>query len=120
MRMEVWEGPTDLLGIGLYHSIVSKMEEDSDYRQFINDLEMNIVLDLGFYPVMIKFRKDSLEFTTDITEKSDATLKIAVQDLFNLIDGTSSIFGLFLKRKLKVKPFLKLLKIYKIFSKGFK
>lgn len=116
--MEVWEGPVDILGIGLYHSIINRMEEDSNYRQFINDLEMNIVLDLEFYPVMIKFGKNSLDITTDI-EKPDATLKIKAQDLFDLTEGKSSIVGLFLKRKLKVKPFLKLLKVYKVFSKVF-
>ena len=42
--MEVWEGPVDLLGIGLYHSITSRMNEDSDYRQFINNLELNLIL----------------------------------------------------------------------------
>ena len=116
--MEVWEGPVDLLGIGLYHAITERMDEDSDYRQFINDLEMNLILDMGFYPVMIKFEKDSLSITTDIG-KSDATLKISAQDLFDLTEGKRSIFGLFLKRKLKVSPFLKLLKVYKIFSKVF-
>ena len=116
--MEVWEGPVDLLGIGLYHSITSRMNEDSDYRQFINDLELNLVVDLEFYPIMIKFEKDSLEITTDI-EKADVTLKVSAQDLFDLTDGKSSIFGLFLRRKLRVKPFLKLLKVYKIFSKIF-
>jgi len=117
-EMEVWEGPTDILGIGLYHSITSRMNEDSDYRQFINDLELNVVVDLGFYPLMIKFKKESLEITR-VIEKADVTLKVNAQDLFDLTEGKSSMIWFFLKRKLKIKPFLKLFKVYKIFSKAF-
>ena len=116
--MRLWEGPTDILGIGIYNSITKHMDEDPKYRQFINGLEMKIVLDVGFYPVMIKFDKDTFQITRDI-EKPDLTLKIAAQNMFNMSEGRSSMIWLFLKRKVKIKPFLKILKAYKIFSKVF-
>ena len=117
-ELEVWEGPTDILGIGMYNSLSNRMKEDPKYRQFINNLEIRVVLDVGYYPVMIKFEKNSFEITRDI-ENPDLTIKIEAQSMFDLTEGKMSMIGLFLRRKLKIKPFFKIFSAYKIFSKIF-
>lgn len=113
--MKEFQGPTDLFGIGIFYSLNKRMDEDPGYREFINSLEMNVALDLGYYPMMIKFEKNTFEITRDM-ENPDLTLKIDLQNLLDLSEGKSSMLGLFLKRKMKIKPFYKILKAYKIFS----
>ena len=114
--MEVWEGPTDLVGMGLYQAISQRLKDDPKFREYVADLELKIIVDLGLYPVLMKFEKGTLQVTRDI-EDPDVTLKVELQNLFDMTEGRSSMIGLFLRRKLKIKPFFKLFKIYKIFSK---
>ena len=57
--LEVGEEPTDLLGIGLHYSFTKRMEEDPKFRQYIDDLDLKMVIDLGLYPLLIKFKKNS-------------------------------------------------------------
>ncbi len=114
--MERFEGPTDVFGIGLYYSITSKMQADSKYQDFINNLTLNILLDLDYYPIMIKFKEKSLEITREI-EKADVILRVSAQDFLEILDEKTSIIRLFLRRRLKFKKgLLKILKVYKIFS----
>ena len=52
-------------------------------------------------------------------ENPDLTIKIEAQSMFDLTEGKMSMIGLFLRRKLKIKPFFKIFSAYKIFSKIF-
>lgn len=115
--MEIWEGPTDIFGMAMYYSITKNMEKFPKYRDFINNLTLNLVLELDYYPVMIKFEQDSFEITREI-ENPDAIVKIGVQDLMKILDKKTGMLRLLLKRKLKFrKGFTKIFKIYKVFSK---
>ena len=100
------EEPTDLLGIGLHYSFTTRMEEDPKFRQYIDDLELKMVVDLGYYPLLINFKKNSFQITRNI-EKPDVTLKVDLQSMIDMTEGRSSMIGLFLKRKLKIKPIYK-------------
>ncbi|MHA1299228.1 MAG: SCP2 sterol-binding domain-containing protein [Candidatus Helarchaeota archaeon] len=115
--MDLFKGPTDVFGMAIYNSLSQKIEQDYKYRDFINDLNEKIVIEMDYYPLMIKFEENNFQVTRDIEEPT-IKLKIAVQDFLDIIDGKSSIIGLFLKRKLKIKKgMLKIFKIFKIFSK---
>lgn len=116
--MDVFEGPTDIFGMAIYHSLTEKMEENPKYRKFINKIEENILLELDYYPLMVKFGKDSLEITREIIEKPSVKVKIKAQDFLNIIDGKSTMIRTFLRGKmgLNFKGLLKIMKVYKIFS----
>ena len=115
--MDLYEGPTDIFGMAVYQGLTTKMDEDPKYRKYINNLKGKIVIDLDYYPIMIKFEKDNFEITREI-EKSKPKLKISIQNFLGLSEGKSSMFGLFLsgKVKLNIKGYLNILKIYKIFN----
>ena len=44
--MEKYEGPTDIFGIAIYSALTRKMEEDPEYRAFIENLNMNLIVEL--------------------------------------------------------------------------
>ncbi len=75
-------------------------------------------LELDYYPLMIKFQKDSFEVTREI-EEPDVIMKIKTQDLLSLLDKKVGMLRLFFTRRLKLnfKGLLKILTVYKIFSK---
>jgi putative sterol carrier protein len=116
--MERFEGPTDIFGMAVHYSIASNMETSPDYQEFINNLDMNLKLELDYYPLMIKFQKDSFEVTREI-EEPDIVMKIKTQDLLSLLDKKVGMLRLFFTRRLKLnfKGLLKILTVYKIFSK---
>ncbi len=115
--MEKYEGPTDIFGIAIYSALTRKMEEDPEYRAFIENLNMNLIVELDYYPLMIKFEKDKFTITRDI-EDPTVIVKINTQDFLDIVDGKSSIIRKFLGRKMKFKKGItKLFKVYKIFSK---
>jgi len=114
--MEEFKGPTDIFGMGLYYVISKNIKDFSKYRDFINNLNLNLVLELNYYPLMIKFQKESFEVTREI-EKPDVIMKFDVQDLLNIVEGKTGIMRLILKRRIRIKKgFTKLLKVYKVFS----
>ena len=116
--MEIWEGPTDMFGLAIYNGIASKMKESQKYRDFINKLdEFNILVELDYYPLMMRFKKGSFEVTRDISGKANVKLKVTLQDFLNIVDNKASIIGSFLKMKLRMtKGFTKLIKVFKLFS----
>jgi putative sterol carrier protein len=114
--VEEFKGPTDIFGMTIYYALSKNIKDFPKYRDFINTLNLNLVLELNYYPLMIKFQKESFEVTREI-EKPDAILKLDVQDLLNILDKKAGIMRLILKRRIKIKKgFTKLLKVYKIFS----
>ena len=117
--MDLFKGPTDIFGIALYYSINRKMEEDPDYRDFINNLNLRLIVELDYYPVFIKFEEGSFEISREI-EKGDVTLKMKAQNFMDIVDGKTSIIKTFLRGKMGFKPFYKLFTklftVYKIFS----
>ena len=117
--MQVWEGPTDIFGYGVYRSIKVKMETDPKYREFINKLEnLNIRVNLDYYSIMMKFDKGNFEVTRDLSDKPSVIINIKTQDFMNIIDDKSTILRSFLTFKMKMKKGItKMFKIYKIFSK---
>jgi len=118
--MDLFQGPTDLFGIAIYHSLNKKMSEDEKYRDFIKSLKESIVIDLDYYPVMIKLTGGAPEVTRNI-DNPTVIVKINTQDFLNILDAKASIMGLFLKGKMKFKKgFFKLLKVYKLFSNMIK
>lgn len=115
--MEEFKGPTDIFGMTIYYAISRNMQEFPMYRDYIQKLNLNLVLELNYYPVIIKFKKESFEVSREI-EKPDAIMKIDVQDLLNILDKKTGIIRLILKRRIRIKKgFTKLFKVYKIFSK---
>lgn len=115
--MEEFKGPTDIFGMCLYYALSKNIKESPEYRDFIHKLNMNLVLELDYYPLMIKFQKESFEINREI-EKPDAIMKINAQDLLNIVEKKAGIIELILKRRIKIKKgFTKLFKLYKIFSK---
>ncbi|MHA1378698.1 MAG: SCP2 sterol-binding domain-containing protein [Candidatus Helarchaeota archaeon] len=115
--MDLFEGPTDIFGMALYNSLTDKVENDPKYREFVNNLNEKIVVDLDYYPVMLKFEKDHFEVTRKI-EDPTIKIKVSIQNYLNILEGKTSILGLFFKGKLKIKKGLtKILKVYKLFSK---
>ena len=117
--MEVWNAPTDMFGYGVYKSIMRKRESDPKYDEFINKLEnLNIRVNLDYYPIMMKFDKGNFEVTRDVSDKPSVVIKIKTQHFMDIVDGKSSIIKSFLTFKMKMpKGITKMLKIYKIFSK---
>ena len=114
--MDLFEGPMDVFGMALYNSINEKIEQNPKYREFVNNLEETIVVELDYYPLMIKFEKERFEVSREL-EKPTIKIKVSVQNYVNIIDRKSSIIGLFLKGKLKIKKgFTKIFKVYKLFS----
>ena len=114
--MELFQGPTDLFGIAIHHSLSKKVGEDEKYRDFIKSLKERIVIDLDYYPVMIKLTGGAFEVTRNV-ENPTVIVKINTQDFLNILDAKASIMGLFLKGKMKFKRgFFKILKVYKLFS----
>ncbi|HUY01125.1 MAG TPA: SCP2 sterol-binding domain-containing protein [Candidatus Deferrimicrobium sp.] len=117
--MELFKGPTDIFGIAIYSSLIKKMEENPSYREFINKLNLNLVVELDYYPLMIAFKKDSFEITREI-EHPDVRIKIKTQDFLDIVDGKTSIIKTFFRGKMGFKPFYKiftkLFTVYKIFS----
>ena len=115
--MDLFEGPRDIFGMGIYHSLSSKMENNPKYRKFIENLEENIVLELDYYSLMMKFQEESLEIKKEYTEKPSVVIKIKIQDFLDIIDEKGSIITKFLGHKLVFKKGLKkIFKVYKIFS----
>lgn len=115
--MDLFQGPTDLFGIAINNALNKKIGADQKYREFIKSLTENIVIDLDYYPLMIKFAGGKFEISRYI-ENPTVVVKINTQDFLNILDEKTSIMGLFLRGKMKFKKgFLKLLKVYKIFSK---
>ncbi len=118
-KMQVWEGPTDIFGYGVYRAITNKRISDPKYDEFINKLEnLNIRVNLDYYPIMMKFDNGNFEVTRDVSDKPSVIIKIKTQDFMDIVDGKSSIIKSFLTFKMKMpKGITKMLKIYKIFSK---
>lgn len=118
--MEVYDGPTDVFGVAIYNALNEKMEQDPEYREFIHNLNLNLVVELDYYPFMLKFTKDSFEITREI-QKPDVTVKMKTQDFLDILDGKSSIIKTFLKGRMGFKPlyklFSKLMTVYKLFNK---
>ena len=116
IKLDLFEGPTDVFGMALYNSINERIEQNPKYREFVNNLEETIVVELDYYPIMIKFEKERFEVSREL-KKPTIKIKVSVQNYVNIIDGKSSILGLFLKGKLKIKKgFTKIFKVYKLFS----
>ena len=117
--MQVYEGPTDVFGVAIYNALNQKMDEDPDYRDFVNNLELNLVVELDYYPFMIKFTKDAFEVTREV-QKPDVIIKMKTQDFLDILDGRSSIMKTFLRGKMGFKPitklFTKLMTVYKLFN----
>jgi putative sterol carrier protein len=114
--MDLFQGPTDLFGIAINSALNKKIGADQKYREFIKSLKENVVVDLDYYPLMIKFGEGKFEVSRNI-ENPTVVVKINTQDFLNILDNKASIMGLFLRGKMKFKKgFLKLLKVYKIFS----
>jgi putative sterol carrier protein len=115
-EMDLFQGPTDIFGIAIYHALNKKMSENENYRGFVKSLNESIVIDLDYYPLMIKLAEGAVEVTRNI-ENPTVIVKINTQDFLNILDAKASIMGLFLKGKMKFKKgFFKLLKVYKLFS----
>ncbi|MHC1590588.1 MAG: SCP2 sterol-binding domain-containing protein [Candidatus Helarchaeales archaeon] len=115
--MDLFKGPTDMFGMALYNGISSKMEKDERYRKFISKLRENILVELDYYPILLKFEGNSFEVTREIKEKASVIMKINIQDFMDILDGKSSIISTFLKGKMKFKKGLtKILKVYRLFS----
>ena len=118
--LQPWEGPTDIFGYAVYKSIIDKMERDFNYRDFINNLEnLNIRINLDYYPIIMKFDKGYFEVSREISGNPSVIITIKTQDFMDIIDEKSTIIRSFLTRKMKMnfKGLLKMLTIYKIFSK---
>ncbi|MHA1264394.1 MAG: SCP2 sterol-binding domain-containing protein [Candidatus Helarchaeota archaeon] len=121
--MEIYEGPNDIFGVAIYNALNTKIEEDAEYRKFLEKLDLNLVIELDYYPFMIQFKKGRFEVTRNIQDP-DVTVKMKTQDFLDILDGKASIFSTFLKGKMGFKPiyklFTKLLTVYKIFSNMIK
>jgi putative sterol carrier protein len=118
--MDLFQGPTDIFGIAINSALNKKITADQKYREFIQSLKENLVIDLDNYPLMLKFGEGKFEITRNI-ENPTVIVKMNTQDFLNILDNRATIMGLFLRGKMKFKKgFLKLLKVYKIFSNMIK
>ncbi|MBD3229145.1 MAG: hypothetical protein GF329_13235 [Candidatus Lokiarchaeota archaeon] len=127
--MDLFEGPTDVFGMAIYNSLLDKVETDPKYEKFVQNLEEKVMVDLDYYSLLIKFEKGK-EF--EVIKKEEAEekspdnddikptirVKIKVQNFLDILEGKSSIIKSFLTGQLKFKKgFLKIYKVYKLFSK---
>lgn len=117
--MDLFEGPTDVFGMAIYNSLKGKIDSDPKYEKFVNNLDENIIVDLDYYPILLKFEKGKeFEVIKDFDEKPTVKVKITIQNFLDILDGRSSIIKSFLKGQLKFKKgLLKIFKIYKLFSR---
>ncbi|MHA1132240.1 MAG: hypothetical protein ACTSQQ_15750, partial [Candidatus Helarchaeota archaeon] len=91
--MEKFEGPTDIFGMAIHYSITRDMKAFPKYKNFINNLDLKMRLELDYYPLLIKFQKDTFEITREM-EKPDIVMKITAQDLLKLLEKKVGMFRL--------------------------
>jgi len=117
--VEIPDEPTDILGLAMHRVINKNINEDSNYKKFIEKLNENIVISTDYYDLMLKFKDGEFEVTREIKDPT-IIVKITIEEFFKIMDKKTSMMISFLKGRMKFKKGLfKVLKVYKLFSKVF-
>ncbi len=108
--------PEDILGIG-FKNLLSYSYEDPKFHQGIEKLNQEIVFDFeDLYPVSVKFCKPTI-IVTPFEIKTGPTglgLKMSMPTLISIMKGRYSMVGAFLRGKIRIIRWWKLLSIIRL------
>jgi putative sterol carrier protein len=118
------EEPKDLISISLKR-ILSYRLSDHEYIDLIKDWDKNIQVEIeDFYPVIIKFENEKIEFHRNIEDfKPDLKIGLSLETLLDLAYRRISLLIAIVAGKLKIKGLTKiktLLRFSKIFLDSIK
>ena len=108
--------PEDILGIG-FKNLLNYRNKDIEFHKDVEKLNQEIVFDFeDLYSISVKFRKPTIEITP-FEVKTGPTglgLKMSMPTLIAIMKGKYSMVGAFLRGKIRIYRWWKLLSIIRL------
>jgi len=106
--------PEDILGIGL-KNLLSYCYGNPTFHKAVETLNQKIVFDFeDLYPVLVYFHKPTIEIIPNAEENHILRFKMSLNTLIAIMKGNYTMVGAFIRGKIKISQWWKLLSIVRL------